>query len=101
MEEEEVRRFRAPPGLPDPLVEEMTIGVPMPALLGCQTGVTAKAESQLHQRYNKMNDKRPCEGLVSEQISDDLSDQTRASQSCIRHPGEVTNQLPDLPRKGG
>ena len=50
-EEEEVKPFRTAPGLPDPLTEEVRIREPMSALLGllgllgCQTGVTAKAGS--------------------------------------------------------
>ena len=55
-EDEEVEPFKAPRGLPDPLIEETRIREPM---LGCQTGVTAKVGTHLHQRYKQMKDIRP------------------------------------------
>ena len=75
-EVEELKLFRALPGLPDSLIEEMRIREPM---LECQTGVTEKVESHLHPRYKQMKDTRPFEEIMSEQISDGLSDQTRLS----------------------
>ena len=44
-EEEEVKPFRAPPGLSDSIDEEVKIRDPRPESHGCQTGVTAKAGS--------------------------------------------------------
>ena len=54
-ENEEVKPFKAPPGLPDILIEETRLREPM---LECQTGVTAKVVSHLHPRYTQMKDKR-------------------------------------------
>ena len=77
MTEVEVMQFRAPPGLPDPPIEETRI---RESMLGCQTDVTAKAESRLHPRYKQMKDARPFEAIVGEKSSSELSDRS-ASQS--------------------
>ena len=59
-EDEGVKPFKAPPGLPDPLIEETRI---RPSRFGCQTDVTAKAETRLHPRYKQMKDARPFEEM--------------------------------------
>ena len=61
-----MKPFSAPRGLPDPFIEEMTIREPMPALLGCQTGETAKARSHLHPKYKQVKDIKPLEGTLSD-----------------------------------
>ena len=48
-------------------------------MLGCQTDVTAKAESRLHPRYKQMKDARQFEAVVSDKSSGELSDQKRLS----------------------
>ena len=50
-EDEGTAPFRAPPGLPDPLIGETRIR----EVVGCQTDVSAKAENRLHPRYKQMN----------------------------------------------
>ena len=50
-EDEGSAPFRAPPGLPDPLIGETRIR----EVVGCQTDGTAKAENRLHPRYKQMN----------------------------------------------
>ena len=63
--EEGVKPFRAPPGLPDPLIDlPKRIREPVAALLGCRTGATAKVESHLHPRYNLRTEGRSTGSLV-------------------------------------
>ena len=75
--EVEVMQFRAPPRLPDPPIEETRI---RESMLGCQTDVTAKADSRLHPRYKQMKDARPFEAIVGDKSRSELSDRS-ASQS--------------------
>ena len=68
-EHEEVEPFRAPPGLPDPLIEETRI---RESRFGYQTDVTATAESRLHPRYKLLKEARPFEGIASDKSSGEL-----------------------------
>ena len=63
---------------------------------GCQTNVTAKAESRLHPRYKQMKDTRPFDGIVSAKSSDELCDQTRLSILSLNagpKGGQVDNSV--------
>ena len=86
-EDEGTAPFRAPPGLPDPLIDETR---------GCQTDVTAKAENRLHPRYKQMKDARLFEGIITDKNSSELSGQKRLSiLSWNAGPkrGEVTSSM--------
>ena len=91
-EDEGTAPFIAPPGLPDPLIEETRIG----EVVGCQTGATAKAENRLHPRYKQIKDARPFEGIITEKNSSEPSGQKRLSiLSWNAGPkrGEVTSSM--------
>ena len=74
-EEEGTAPFIAPPGLPDPLIEETRIG----EVVGCQTDATAKAENRLHSRCKQIKDARPFEVIITDKNSSELSGQKRLS----------------------
>ena len=75
-EVEDEKPFKAPLGLPGPLIEETRIRDPMH---GCHTDVTTEVGSHLHPRYRQMKDMRPFEEIVSVKSSDERSDQTSFS----------------------
>ena len=76
-EDEGTEPFRAPPGLPDPLIEETRIR----EVVGCQTDETAKAENRLHPRYKQVKDARPFEGILTDKNSSELGGQKPLSVS--------------------
>ena len=95
MEVEEAMLFRAPPGLPDPLIEEARI---RESMLGCQTDVTAKAE-RLHPRYKQMKDERAFEGIVSDKSSSEVGDQkilSILSWNAGPKRGKVTHSMVEV-----
>ena len=57
------------------LPNEDRIRDPRPESFGCQTG----AGSHWHAWYKQMKDVRPFEGIITRQVSDELSDQTHFS----------------------
>ena len=77
--EEEEKLVRAPPGLSDPVGEDVKRSDSRHELHACQRGVTANAENHLQPRHKRKEDKRPFEGLITEQASDRQMDQTRLS----------------------
>ena len=105
-EVEEVKLFRAPPSLLDPLIEETKL---RESGLGCQIDVTATVGSRLHPRYQQVKEARPAEGIVNVKISDELSDHnaplnpklergTKERQSCKQRCGVFPR---DFPPRGG
>ena len=90
MEDEGTEPFRAPPGLPDRLIEETRIR----EVVGCQTDETAKAENRLHPRYKQKKDSRPFEGINTDKNSSELSGKKRLSifQAGTRDRREETLQ---------
>ena len=65
-------------------------------MLKRQTGITAKAESRLHPRYQQRKGARPFEGIVSDKSSDELREQMHSSiLSWNAGPkrGNVTNGM--------
>ena len=61
-EDEGTAPFWAPPGLPDPLIEERRIR----EVVGCQTDVTAKAENRLQPRYKQIKDAMRFEVIITD-----------------------------------
>ena len=65
---------------------------------GCQSGVTANVENHLHSRYKQMKNITPL-GIIAEQASDRLKDQTRLSflsWNAGLKRGQVTNSVVGL-----
>ena len=58
-EEEEEKLVRAPPGLADPVGEDVKRSDSRHELHGCQSGVTANAENHLQPRHKRKEDIRP------------------------------------------
>ena len=91
-EDEGTAPFRAPPGLPDALIDETRIR----EVVGCQTDVTAKAENRLHPGYKQMKDARLFEGIITDKNSSELSGQKRhsfLSWNAGPKRGEVTSSM--------
>ena len=85
-----------PPDLSDPVGEDVRGPDSKHKLPGCRGGGTASAGNHLHPRYKHMADMRPFEGMISEQESDRLKDQTGLSvlswNAGLRR-GKVTTSL--------